>query len=118
MKKPNIILTLVLLLFSLSSFTQNIVYVDQSASGTNDGSSWVNAYTELQDALLISNAGKEIWIAKGTYSPGTSRTSRYHLYRTYKFYGNFAGNETSKNQRIDTIPHTDGSFRTIPLPIT
>jgi PKD repeat protein len=111
MKKTTIFFTF-LLLFAIKSNGQNVVYVDQNASGANDGSSWANAYTRIQDALIIPNTGKEIWIAKGTYSPGNSRTNRYHLSRTYKFYGNFAGNESSKNQRIDTLPHTDGSYRT------
>jgi len=106
---------LVLCMFCLVFVANNIgqiVYVNQNATGNNDGSSWANAYTHLHTALIPANANKEIWIAAGTYSPGTSRTSRYHLYRTYKFYGNFAGTETDKNQRIDTIPHTDGSYRT------
>src|SRR5262249_4913820 len=52
-----------------------IVYVDASASGTGDGSSWADAYPSLADALAGAASGTEIWVAKGTYKP-TSGTDR------------------------------------------
>ncbi len=50
------------------------LFVDASATGNNDGSSWANAFTDLQDALAIG-MGETIHIAEGTYKP-TSGTSR------------------------------------------
>ncbi len=50
------------------------IYVDHTATGTNDGSSWANAFTDLQDALAIG-MNKTIHIAKGNYYP-TSGTLR------------------------------------------
>ncbi len=50
------------------------LYVDQMATGNNDGSSWSDAYTDLQDALAIG-VGFKIKIAAGTYYP-TSGTGR------------------------------------------
>ncbi|MDD5726991.1 MAG: hypothetical protein PHV59_00365 [Victivallales bacterium] len=41
---------------------RQIVYVDKHASGTGDGSSWENAYTELSYTVIYNNRRKEIQI--------------------------------------------------------
>jgi parallel beta-helix repeat protein len=46
-----------------------IYYVDANANGSNNGSSWVNAYSHLQDALAVALSGDEIRVAKGIYEP-------------------------------------------------
>ncbi len=50
------------------------IYVDLNAIGANDGSSWTDAFTDLQDALAIG-ADTDIYVAQGTYYP-TSTTTR------------------------------------------
>lgn len=44
MKKT--LLTIVSVLFFCVGFTQNKLYVDKNANGTNNGLSWTNAFSE------------------------------------------------------------------------
>lgn len=55
-----------------------IIYVDTDADGANDGSSWVNAYNYLRDALTHANLASkplEIRVAHGVYTPDSNSTS-------------------------------------------
>ncbi|MBY5956811.1 T9SS type A sorting domain-containing protein [Membranicola marinus] len=59
--------------FACNSYS-GIVYVDSSAtSGNNDGTSWTDAFTDLQDALLARvicpGDVDSIFVAEGTYYP-------------------------------------------------
>jgi len=76
-----------------------IVYVDVDATGSNDGSSWTNAYTSLQSGLQNASAGCEVWIAEGTYKPGTARGNHFAHPNGVKVYGGFDATETSLAQR-------------------
>lgn len=44
-------------------------YVDARATGARNGSSWAHAFTRLQDALAVAEAGSEIRVAQGVYRP-------------------------------------------------
>ena len=46
-----------------------IIYVDDDANGANDGSSWADAFSYLQDALRTARYGDEIRVAQGIYTP-------------------------------------------------
>ena len=48
---------------------QSTLYVDLRAKGTNDGSSWKNAFKRLQDALAVAIPGREVHVAAGIYTP-------------------------------------------------
>ncbi|MGH1436911.1 MAG: right-handed parallel beta-helix repeat-containing protein, partial [Lewinella sp.] len=68
----------------------NILYVNDDASGNNDGSSWADAFTDLQDALALTCPGiTEIWVAEGTYYPGTARTDAFVMKNNLAIYGGF-----------------------------
>ncbi|TVZ54999.1 putative repeat protein (TIGR02543 family)/predicted secreted protein (Por secretion system target) [Lutibacter sp. Hel_I_33_5] len=81
--------------------TNGITYVNKNATGTNDGTSWTNAYTDLQGALSTLQEGGEIWVAKGTYTPhASSRTVPFAINKkNVELYGGFNGTETTLNQR-------------------
>ena len=53
------------------SHAQTVVYVDVDATGNDDGSSWDDAFVNLQDAreYAISEDIGEIWVAEGSYYP-------------------------------------------------
>jgi len=77
------------------------IYVDKDAKGSDNGSSWRNAYTDLQDAIQSADLGAEIWVAEGTYKPtaGNDREVSFYMKNFVAIYGGFKGNETELNQR-------------------
>jgi predicted outer membrane repeat protein len=77
-------------------------YVDTTAAnGNNDGSSWSDAFTELRSALFAADACviSEVWVAEGTYDPGSLVTSTFRMVNGVAIYGGFAGTETSLAER-------------------
>lgn len=76
------------------------IFVNSNATGLNNGTSWTNAYTNLETAITASNSSNEIWVAAGTYKPsGASRTSTFLLKDGLTMYGGFNGTETIRDQR-------------------
>ena len=78
-------------------------YVKADSTGTNAGSSWLNAYADLQSALHDSSCN-EIWVARGVYKPTpyvdvSSRSVSFRMPRGVGVYGGFAGGETLLAQR-------------------
>jgi len=100
-------LTAILFLTVIINATSQIVYVNQSAIGLNNGSSWQNAYTDLSTAINATQSG-QIWVAQGTYFPTTdlngqlpndSKLKTFKLKLNIAIYGGFSGIETSLSQR-------------------
>ncbi|MEM7797805.1 MAG: choice-of-anchor Q domain-containing protein [Chloroflexota bacterium] len=75
------------------------IYVDADASGGSDGSSWADAYTDLQAALSATTAGSEIWVARGVYTPGNTISDTFQLLDDVALYGGFVGTETLRTER-------------------
>lgn len=77
------------------------VYVDDDAAAGGDGASWATAYNDLQTALAAVQAagGGEVWVAAGTYRPGTARADAFELASGVALYGGFAGTEVEASQR-------------------
>jgi parallel beta-helix repeat protein len=79
------------------------IYVDCDATGDPNGSSWPNAYTDLQDALNdpCLAYGDEIWVAEGVYKPtaGSDTGTSFELVNGVAVYGGFAGGEASLEER-------------------
>ncbi|AXE20565.1 hypothetical protein DR864_23920 [Runella rosea] len=81
-----------------------IIYVNSSnTSPGQDGSSWSKAFASLQAGLSAASAltGEDIqvWVAAGTYKPGTLRRDVFEIPSGVQVYGGFAGSESELNQR-------------------
>jgi hypothetical protein len=79
------------------------LYVTETGSGTNDGSSWSNAFPAdgLQTAINQANSGDEVWVACGSYYPTTTitRNISFGMRNNITIFGGFQGTETSLLQR-------------------
>jgi predicted outer membrane repeat protein len=89
-----------------------VLYVNKNADGNNDGTSWADAYTDLQDALAKARNGygtagdatddvAEIWVARGVYKPGPAgdRSASFQMVNDLGVFGGFTGSETKQRQR-------------------
>ena len=88
---------------------QSQTFVKHDATGNNDGSSWDNAFTSLDNALQSSNSGDQIWVAAGTYKPGGSTPSvdtSFSFPHDLELYGGFTGTETLFSERDWTANET------------
>jgi len=73
------------------------VYVARDALGLNDGSSWEDAFTRIEDALAFarqSQAALQMWVAQGIYYE-----YGLHLPSGVEIYGGFQGDETVLDER-------------------
>ncbi len=101
--------------FSPAAFDVNVcflggytIYVDKDVNdpnGSNSGTNWQDAFSELQTALNCPpESFSSVWVAQGTYKPVYDTEEGYEgesfeLLNNLALLGHFAGNETSQNQR-------------------
>lgn len=88
-------------------------FVKVGGGGSMDGSSWENAYAEVQqgiDAAAIQ--GCVVWVARGTYRPthqtfpSSPRWLTFNLLEGVKLYGGFAGTERYLSERNLSVNET------------
>lgn len=90
-----------------------IIYVRAGAEGANNGSSWADAFTDLQVALAAAAASTtvptEVWVAAGRYIPtqrveaANEQSVVFAMASFVGLYGGFAGSELDRRQRIPEV---------------
>jgi len=99
---------------------------------TGNGTSWLTAKKDVQDAIDASSPGDQIWVKKGVYKPKnypatltpvadsypvgspllplTDRDNMFFVKNNLKIYGGFAGTETTINQRTAILGSNKTTF--------
>ncbi len=78
-----------------------VVFVRKGAIGKMNGTSWTDAYANAGDVLhtdITFSSSTQLWIAKGTYGPGTGLSSLYFR-NNLAIIGGFAGFEADTSAR-------------------
>ncbi len=75
------------------------IYIDAEASG--HGSSWSDAYPDIEPALQICGLYKRgtIWVKNGVYYGNTATGRAFSMQKNVKVYGGFNGTEESLDDR-------------------
>ncbi len=110
-----LVLTLCACMVNSAQAATRIIYVDTAAAGTADGSSWANAYKELQDALTAAadaNKPIEIRVATGTYKPRPAtqdaegmKNATFQLINGVTLKGGYAGSTGADPEARDVQSH-------------
>ena len=76
-------------------------HVNPTSTGQNNGTNWVNAFTNLHDALVVAQDGDEVWVAQGVYHPSETgnRSMAFEPWSGVRLYGGFVGTETQLADR-------------------
>lgn len=88
-----------------TTIANHVIYVREGAAGQRDGTSWEDAFDNLQSALEVAQSGQQIWLATGTYKPTTKidpaddRTATFQLKNNVAIYGGFHGTEADLAER-------------------
>ena len=114
--RRSLIFSLVVAVFVCTA-SGKIIYVDDGATGANDGTSWANGYRYLQDALADANSSDkpvEIRVAQGIYRPDQGkdqtpgdREATFQLVNGVALKGGYAGfGESHPDARDITLYET------------
>ena len=77
------------IVFLANAAHSQIVYVDiGNSSGTEDGTTWTTAYTNIQEAITLSTPPAEIWVAAGNYTY-MSGSGVVEITNNFELYGGF-----------------------------
>ena len=75
----------------------DIIYLNQRATGKNNGSTWKDAFRKLEDAIEAANRSEglaEIWVSRGQFVNIDVKLSKTVIIR-----GGFEGNEANESER-------------------
>ena len=83
------------------------IYVDNTAvTGFNDGTSWVDAYLNIESAFVKAKPGDVIWVAAGRIYASSNRDVSYKLPNKVAVYGGFLRTEADESERDLTLYKT------------
>lgn len=91
------VLCIVFLIGFLPNAEARIIYVHATAAGTGDGSSWTNAYTDLQVAMDAAAPYDSVFVAAGKYVPSHPhgadpiRNATFYFNKSILVFGGFSG---------------------------
>src|SRR6185369_8715827 len=88
------------------ALSAQVFFVDASATGANDGTSWPDAFTDLQSALGVAGYLDEVWVARGTYKPTATRDRLATFELDCDVYGGFDGTEARRSDRAGLFDET------------
>jgi chondroitin AC lyase len=103
--KRKLFLLMSILLLSAITATAKVWYV-----GTWTGKPVEDVKASIIDAYTDAGADDEIWIAAGTYEIGSGGIN-YGAAKNLKFYGGFAGNENSIDERAKVAGGAEWEFQ-------
>ena len=81
---------------AIPSYSGGIVYVTETGAGSQNGTSWDNAMSDINKAVGVASnfPGVSVWVAAGTYTgDGVADHNALNLRNGVSLYGGFAGNE-------------------------
>src|SRR5690606_22400384 len=73
-----------------------VLFVDASRPVNGNGECWSSAFKDIPSALAAAKPGDELWVAKGTYTPGPVALATITLRPQVSLYGGFQGGETQR----------------------
>jgi parallel beta-helix repeat protein len=91
-------LSILLMLLPMEVFAAGDIWYVKT-DGVGDGSSWENASSDLRNIMDNANPNDQVWVAAGTYTPGTNADDTFTLNKGVKVYGGFVGTENELSER-------------------
>ncbi|PCJ52552.1 MAG: hypothetical protein COA79_23385 [Planctomycetota bacterium] len=91
----------------------NPIFVNHAAAGSNDGTSWTNAFNKLSDAMVATGSSNVLWVAQGVYKPGNTRSSSFLINKHMEIYGGFNGTEKylDKSDPVVNLTYLSGEIQ-------
>jgi hypothetical protein len=98
-------LTAAIITLTISPIASGAVWFVKPGGGTGSppsGTSWAEAFADVQTALAAANEFDEVWVQAGTYKPGSGVNDTFDMLSNVQLRGGFAGTESSNSQADPT----------------